>query len=71
MSKDPFRYFRIEARELVDALQRGVIALGSPPEPDQVRALMRASHTLKGAAGVVRQSEIARLAHELEDKLAA
>jgi two-component system chemotaxis sensor kinase CheA len=71
MSKDPFRYFRIEARELVDALQRGVIALGSPPEPEQVRALMRASHTLKGAAGVVRQSEIARLAHELEDKLAA
>lgn len=71
MNKDPFRYFRIEARELLDALHRGVVALGAPPAPDQIRALMRASHTLKGAAGVVRQSEIARLAHDLEDKLAA
>lgn len=71
MSKDPFRYFRIEARELVDQLQRGIIALGEPRDPAHVRALMRASHTLKGAAGVVRQAEIALLAHDLEDKLAA
>lgn len=70
MSKDPFRYFRIEARELLDTLQRGVVALGAPPDPERVRALMRASHTLKGAAGVVRQAEIARLAHQLEDELA-
>lgn len=71
MSKDPFRYFRIEARELVDTLQRGIVALATPPDPEEVRTLMRASHTLKGAAGVVRQAAIAKLAHDLEDKLEA
>lgn len=71
MSKDPFRYFRIEARELVDTLQRGILALGPSTTPEQKKTLMRASHTLKGAAGVVQQAEIAKLAHDIEDLIAA
>ncbi|MBX3225773.1 MAG: response regulator [Labilithrix sp.] len=71
MSKDPYRYFRIEAREIVDALQRGVVELGAAADPEKLRTLLRASHTLKGAAGVVRHAEIARLAHEVEERLAA
>lgn len=70
-AKDPYRYFRIEARELIDTLSRGVVDLGAHDDADRRRTLMRASHTLKGAAGVVRHEEIARLAHQLEDLLTA
>lgn len=71
MSKDPYRYFRIEARELVDTLEKGIIGLDVSADPEKRRALMRASHTLKGAAGVVQHAEIARLAHAVEDRLEA
>ena len=29
MSRDPYRYYRIEARELIDGLSAGVLALGA------------------------------------------
>jgi two-component system chemotaxis sensor kinase CheA len=70
VAKDPLRYFRIEARELVDQLSRGVLDLtrdGADREP--VARLLRHAHTLKGAARVVRQSEIADAAHALEELL--
>lgn len=72
MARDPFRYFRLEARELLDQLGQGVLDLekGSA-DPDLVPRLLRLSHTLKGAARVVKQSEIADRAHALEDALAA
>ena len=71
MSKDPYRYFRIEARELADTLEKGIVLLEAKPDPSLLREMMRASHTLKGAAGVVRHAEIARLAHAVEDRLEA
>ncbi|WP_327004100.1 ATP-binding protein [Dactylosporangium sp. NBC_01737] len=70
VAKDPLRYFRIEARELVDQLSQGVLDLtrdGADREP--VARLLRHAHTLKGAARVVRQSEIAGAAHQLEELL--
>ncbi len=73
MAKDPFRYFRVEARELLDQLGKGVLELersGSTPEPDLVLRILRWAHTLKGAARVVKQSEIANLIHGVEDVLA-
>lgn len=74
MGKDPFRYFRIEAREILDALSQGILALealdaGSGASAG-VERLLRASHTLKGAAGVVGHDAIAKLAHRLEELLA-
>lgn len=67
---DPYKYFRIEARELLDALQGGLLELerGSPSEL-VVPRLLRATHTLKGAARVVKQTEIAELAHKAEELL--
>ncbi|WP_250004341.1 response regulator [Actinoplanes sp. M2I2] len=68
-SRDPLRYFRIEARELVDQISSGVLDLDQQPEPDVVARLLRFAHTLKGAARVVKQQEIADRAHEFEEVL--
>jgi two-component system chemotaxis sensor kinase CheA len=71
MSRDPYRYFRVEARELLDQLSKGVLDLekdGADGAP--VARLLRLAHTLKGAARVVKQPAIADLAHAVEDVLA-
>jgi two-component system chemotaxis sensor kinase CheA len=70
MARDPYKYFRIEAQELLDQLGQGALDIekGSPA-PSAVARLLRLAHTLKGAAGVVRQREIADRAHALEDAL--
>jgi two-component system chemotaxis sensor kinase CheA len=67
---DPFRYFRVEAAELVERLGQGALAIekGEPPGGG-VAALLRHAHTLKGAARVVRQVDIAEHAHAIEDVL--
>ncbi|WP_394780958.1 response regulator [Undibacterium sp.] len=70
MAKDPYRYFRIEARELLDQLSTGVLALEKAGSTEKVSGLLRLAHTLKGAAHVVRQAEIAKYAHQMEDALA-
>ncbi|MFI5910234.1 response regulator [Dactylosporangium sp. NPDC051541] len=66
--RDPLRYFRVEARELVDQLALGVLSL-QDGSSDSVAALLRHAHTLKGAARVVRQAALADLAHALEELL--
>lgn len=71
MAHDPYKYFRVEARELLDQIGRGVLDLekGACP-PDLIPRLLRLAHTLKGAARVVKQREIADQAHAIEDVLA-
>jgi two-component system chemotaxis sensor kinase CheA len=69
MSQDPLRYFRVEARELVDQISAGVLDLDQQPGPDLVARLLRFAHTLKGAARVVRQQDIADRAHAFEEVL--
>ncbi len=70
-SKDPYRYFRIEARELLDEMSSAMLRLETDTAPGALVArLLRLAHTLKGAARVVRQVEIAGHAHAIEDALA-
>jgi two-component system chemotaxis sensor kinase CheA len=69
MAADPLRYFRVEARELVDQISAGVLDLDQEPGPELVARLLRFAHTLKGAARVVRQQEIADHAHAFEEVL--
>src|ERR1700691_1640895 len=70
MAPDPYKYFRVEARELLDQLGRGILDLEkSLPTSDLVPQLLRLAHTLKGAARVVKQREIADNSHSLEDVL--
>ncbi len=71
MAKDPYRYFRLEARELLDQLGKGVLELEKGRGTAEiVQRLLRLAHTLKGAARVVKQGEVADRAHAIEDALA-
>lgn len=72
MATDPYRYFRIEARELLDQLARGLLALereDSEAAAATVALLLRLAHTFKGAARVVRLPQLAEGAHALEELL--
>lgn len=72
MAGDPYKYFRIEAREILEQLGQGALDLEKGiPSADVIARLLRLAHTLKGAARVVRQPEIAEHAHQLEDVFAA
>jgi two-component system chemotaxis sensor kinase CheA len=71
MTKDPYRYFRIEARELLEGLGKGVLDLEkAPSDKDVIGRLLRLAHTLKGASRVVKLAAIAEEAHAIEDVLA-
>ncbi|NVB82448.1 MAG: hypothetical protein HOV81_28975 [Kofleriaceae bacterium] len=70
MAADPYKYFRIEAAELVEGLGKGILDLEKTGSAETVGRLLRLAHTLKGAARVVRQPQIADHAHAIEDQLA-
>lgn len=68
-AKDPYRYFRVEAHDLIGSLGTGVLQLERAGSVELVERLMRMAHTLKGAARVVRQTRISEVAHAFEDLL--
>jgi two-component system chemotaxis sensor kinase CheA len=71
MARDPYRYFRVEARELLDQLGKGALELDKgTAAPELIALMLRLAHTLKGAARVVKQREIADHAHAIEGALA-
>jgi len=71
MAQDPYKYFLPEAREILEQFSRGVLELEKGEGGAAVvQKLLRLAHTLKGAARVVKQSEIANRAHAIEDVLA-
>lgn len=64
--------FRQEVDDHLSALSRGLLLLEGNPEPGSlVQPLMRAAHSVKGAARAVRQDAAVRLAHAIEDQLTA
>lgn len=72
MAKDPYRYFRVEARDLLTQMSDAVLAAENAELDQQVALpsrLLRLAHTLKGAASVVRLPDIAAMAHAIEDLL--
>jgi two-component system, chemotaxis family, sensor kinase CheA len=71
MARDPYRYFRVEARDLLDQLGKGALEFDKgTAAPELIALMLRLAHTLKGAARVVKQREIADHAHAIEDALA-
>jgi two-component system, chemotaxis family, sensor kinase CheA len=71
MASDPYKYFRVEARDLLDQLGSGILELEKgPATAASVARLLRLAHTLKGAARVVKAREVADRAHAIEDALA-
>jgi two-component system chemotaxis sensor kinase CheA len=69
-ARDPYKYFRIEGRELLDGLSQGVLEIerGSSG-PEVIARLLRLAHTLKGASRVVRLGAVAERAHDIETVL--
>ena len=60
--------FRVESDTHGEALQRGLLALEQEPtRAEALQALMRAAHSIKGAARVVNVDAAVALAHVMED----
>jgi two-component system chemotaxis sensor kinase CheA len=71
VATDPYKYFRIEARELLDGLGRGVLELEKGAwDKESIGKLLRFAHTLKGASRVVKLANVAEQAHAFEEALA-
>lgn len=71
MARDLYKYFRLEAHELLEQFDKAILVLEKNASDNaQIRLLLRLAHTLKGAARVVKQPEIADSAHAIEDALA-
>ncbi len=77
MSKDLQNYgdysmldlFRMEMENQKTELNRGLLELENNPEADVLESLMRAVHSIKGAAQLVDVRAIVRIAHALEESL--
>jgi chemosensory pili system protein ChpA (sensor histidine kinase/response regulator) len=65
------QFFYEEAEEHLMVLEKGLLGLeeNSQPTPETIEELFRTAHTLKGAAGLVKQRTISQVAHRLEDSL--
>ncbi|MFP4204834.1 MAG: chemotaxis protein CheA [Spirochaetaceae bacterium] len=68
---DKFREnFREEAYELLNALEASLLELEEDPEnPDEISAVFRSMHTIKGSAAMFGFDHISEFAHELENML--
>jgi two-component system chemotaxis sensor kinase CheA len=63
------RYFSLEARELLEKLSQHTLDFERSRSEELLSALLRHAHTLKGAARVVRQAQIAQTVHKFEELL--
>ena len=64
--------FRMEAEERLAVLSQGLVALeGSGATAEVIEPLMRAAHSLKGAARIVGLGAAVQVAHAMEDCLVA
>ncbi len=63
--------FRQEVQGQVQILNDGLVALEQNPDPRQIEPLMRAAHSVKGAARLLGIDPAVKLAHVMEDCLVA
>ena len=64
--------FRIEAATHATVLETGLVTLETAAQtPEQIEPLMRAAHSIKGAARIVGLNKAVELAHAMEDLLVA
>ncbi|MBI4743888.1 MAG: response regulator [Actinobacteria bacterium] len=60
--------FKEEAREHIEKLNSGLLALEANPDDFEVLdEILREAHTLKGAAGIVELADISKIVHKIED----
>lgn len=63
--------FRIETENYSRVLESGLVELESDSSPDKIEPLMRAAHSIKGAARIVGLNTAVVIAHSMEDMLSA
>lgn len=61
--------FRMEAESHSQSLNSGLLELEKNQSPDRVEPLMRAAHSMKGAARIVGLNDAVELAHAMEELL--
>ncbi|QJW97684.1 Hpt domain-containing protein [Frigoriglobus tundricola] len=67
-----FELFREEVKAHADTLAAGLVAVeANPTDPARLESLMRAAHSIKGAARIINIDTAVRLAHVMEDALVA
>lgn len=66
-----FELFREEVKAHADTLAAGLIAAEASADPAQLESLMRAAHSIKGAARIIGIDTAVRLAHVMEDAFVA
>jgi len=63
--------FRSELETHTEAIETGLIKVAKEPTPELLEALMRAAHSIKGAARIVGLHQLVGLAHTIENVLIA
>jgi two-component system sensor histidine kinase and response regulator WspE len=63
--------FRTELETHSRVLEEGLVEAEARHDPEKLHALMRAAHSLKGAARILALDSAVRLAHAMEDMLSA
>ncbi|MDP2158341.1 MAG: Hpt domain-containing protein, partial [Nitrospirota bacterium] len=59
-----------EARDHIEALNRGLVELEkNPGDEENINAIFRAAHTIKGSSRMLKLTAITEVAHKLEDAL--
>lgn len=66
-----YELFRNEAPDLLEQVETGIYNINEDHSKPAVHGLMRATHTLKGAAANVGRDTIKTIAHQLEDVFGA
>ena len=64
--------FAEEARDHIDTLNRGLVELEkNPNDEENINAIFRAAHTIKGSSRMLKLTAVTEVAHKLEDALGA
>jgi two-component system sensor histidine kinase and response regulator WspE len=73
MNLDPMLLdlFRVELENNTRVLENGLVSVEREQESEKIEPLMRAAHSIKGAARIVGLSSAVSLAHAMEDVLSA
>lgn len=67
LREQTYSYFLTEAQDLLQTIEQNLLSLRQDRSPAKVHELMRAAHTLKGAAASVKFDSMKSIAHSFED----
>lgn len=67
LREQTYSYFLTEAQDLLQTIEHNLLSLRHDRSPAKVHELMRAAHTLKGAAASVKFDSMKSIAHLFED----